>query len=327
MPVISPSETEPEPATRAELRVSRRVQLNRRRAVAIGVVVAIVALVVWWSAPRDDDARTVTSSSTQAPTEEGNRGSGSEPASQAAPASVCDDAAVTEALASDDDVAVIAAVGGGEAFRAAVAGGDAPCVSLSDPSRVWTVVNKQNALDPIDYWPEPQAQAEGVRVLSGSGWLDADAAAALSELSAAIEADGLGPVGVNSAFRSYDYQVGLYDTHVTTYGAEAADLRGARAGYSEHQTGFAVDLVSCADGCTELDEFGATAEADWVAENAWRFGFIIRYDEGETGVTGYIHEPWHLRYVGTDLARVYHEGGYRTLEDFFGLPAAADYAD
>ena len=85
-------------------------------------------------------------------------------------------------------------------------------------------------------------------------------------------------------------------------------------------------MVACgAGGCGGLDDLAGTAQGDWVAEHAWEYGFIVRYEEGFTGVTGYVPEPWHLRYVGTDLARHYHEGGWHTLESFFGLPAAPDY--
>jgi hypothetical protein len=70
-----------------------------------------------------------------------------------------------------------------------------------------------------------------------------------------------------------------------------------------------------------------TAQGAWVAANAWRFGFIVRYEDGQTAITGYEAEPWHLRYIGPELAQVYHDGGFHTLEDFFGLPAAPGYVD
>ena len=238
---------------------------------------------------------------------------------------VCDDPTVVRALSGGDDAAVVAAVGGGSAFREAVVGGDAPCLDLSEAGRMWVVVNKRNPLDPLDHWPAPQAQPSGLRIVSGGGWLRADAAAALDELAAAIAADGVGRLGIDSAFRPYDFQVDLYNGYVSSRGQAAADLRSARPGHSEHQTGLAVDVVACGSGCGTHDGFRNTPHARWLVENSWRFGFVVRYEDGQTEVTGYSWEPWHLRFVGTELAEAYHSGGYRTLEEFFGLPAAPDY--
>ena len=89
--------------------------------------------------------------------------------------------------------------------------------------------------------------------------------------------------------------------------------------------GLAADVVSCADGCGSIDTFGGTDAGAWVAQNGWQYGFIVRYVAGETPVTGYDPEPWHLRYVGVSLATAYHDGGYGSLEQFFGLPAAPAY--
>lgn len=100
----------------------------------------------------------------------------------------------------------------------------------------------------------------------------------------------------------------------------------ARPGYSEHQTGLTIDLVACgASACSGIDSFGATAQGRWTAANAHRFGFIVRYESGQTYVTGYAPEPWHLRYVGVALASDYRAGGFRTLEQYFDTPAAPTY--
>ena len=84
-------------------------------------------------------------------------------------------------------------------------------------------------------------------------------------------------------------------------------------------------MIACGDGCGTLDDLAATAQGAWIVEHAWEFGWITRYEAGYTPVTGYDPEPWHLRYIGPDLARAYHDGGWHTLEDFFGLPAAPTY--
>jgi len=118
--------------------------------------------------------------------------------------------------------------------------------------------------------------------------------------------------------------VRTYNGHVRSEGQQHADAASARAGHSEHQTGLALDLVACSP-CGGIEAFGATPQGEWVAAHAWEYGFIVRYESGATGVTGYMPEPWHLRYIGRELAAVYHHGGFHTLEEFFGLPAAPDY--
>ncbi|WP_217178603.1 M15 family metallopeptidase [Streptomyces sp. AC495_CC817] len=235
----------------------------------------------------------------------------------------CAEQAVIDAIAAADDAATIAAFGGGESFRAAVVAGNAPCIALDDPSHVWVVVNKARPLDPVDFAPASLAAAP-LQVTTGSGQARSDVAEAIGQLAAAAAADGVGQIGANNGYRSYDLQVRTYATHVRSEGQENADAASARAGHSEHQTGLALDLVACAP-CGGIDAFGATAQGEWVAAHSWEYGFIVRYESGATGVTGYKPEPWHVRYVGTELAAAYHNGGFHTLEEFFGLPAAPDY--
>ena len=78
-------------------------------------------------------------------------------------------------------------------------------------------------------------------------------------------------------------------------------------------------------GCGVEDCFGNTAEGKWVAANAYKYGFIIRYTSGKQQITGYRAEPWHIRYIGTDLSTEMQQKGALTLEEFFGLPAAPNY--
>jgi hypothetical protein len=109
-------------------------------------------------------------------------------------------------------------------------------------------------------------------------------------------------------------------------GQASADLRSARPGYSEHQTGLAIDISALPENCT-LDEtcFADTA-GQWLATNAFKWGVVLRYPSDKTPVTGYEFEPWHYRYVGVALATEMHNTGITTLEEFFGLPAAPTYA-
>ncbi|MEU1971885.1 M15 family metallopeptidase [Microbacterium sp. NPDC019599] len=244
----------------------------------------------------------------------------------AAIADLCADPAFVAALESGDDEATLAAAGGAEPFRAAVASGTAECVSLADPARLWVVVNKARASDPIDYRPGGLAAPAGVRDIAG-GSLRGEAAGALADMIAAARAAGAGEIALESGFRSYATQQSTYGRQVSSRGAAGADLVSARPGYSEHQTGLAADVTACTYGCDDMGTFGGTAQQEWVAAHSWEFGWIVRYVEGRTEITGYSPEPWHLRYIGPELASVYHEGGWQSLEEFFGLPAAPDYGD
>ncbi|MFT4305496.1 MAG: M15 family metallopeptidase [Microbacterium sp.] len=243
-----------------------------------------------------------------------------------ASASICDDPDVQTALAAGDDEAVITAAGGGEVFREAVVDGTASCISLSDADRRWVVVNKARPLDPIDFAPSTLVAFSEVTSLNG-GSLGQEAMTALIALAEGAESAGVGEIASLSSYRSYATQQSTYAEHVSADGTTAADLESARAGYSEHQTGLALDLVACDSSCGGLDEFGASAQGQWVAQNAWQYGFIVRYEDGYTDITGYKAEPWHLRFIGVQLAQAYHDGGFHTLEDFFGLSAAPDYVD
>lgn len=236
----------------------------------------------------------------------------------------CAEAAVQQAITAGDDAATIAGFGGGENFRAAVVAGNAPCISLSDPARVWVVVNKARPLDPAEYAPANLTSVP-LQMTTLSGEVRGDVAAAVGEMAVAAESAGVGRLGANNGYRSYGLQVTTYESHVRDQGQAGADAGSARPGHSEHQTGLAVDVVACGALCGGLDGFGATAQSDWVAAHAWEYGFVVRYEDVGSPVTGYAPEPWHLRYVGRDLAAAYHQGGFHTLEEFFGLPAAPDY--
>lgn len=119
---------------------------------------------------------------------------------------------------------------------------------------------------------------------------------------------------IASGYRSYWTQNTLYNNYVASDGKEEADTYSARPGYSEHQTGLAFDLNSVEDS------FANTDEGKWVKDNCYRYGLIIRYPKGKESITGYIYEPWHLRYVGVELAtKLYNDGDWITLEEYFGI--------
>lgn len=187
------------------------------------------------------------------------------------------------------------------------------------------MVNKQRGLAPAEYAPASLGAPALVRDDS-AGPVRSDVAAALDQMSDAASAAGVGELTLNSGYRSYDTQVGNYSSHVSGFGQAEADAVSARPGHSEHQTGLAADVSACDPECGGILDFGGTPGGVWVAENGWQYGFVVRYEDGLTGTTGYAPEPWHLRYIGPELARAYHEGGYRSLEQFFALPDAPAYA-
>ena len=189
--------------------------------------------------------------------------------------------------------------------------------SIDDPNSTWVVVNKLRPLVPIAYAPGDLVD------IGGGMQLRAEAAQAVAALRAEAAAAGL-DVAVQSAYRSFEYQQGLFGNATARFGVAGAELRSARPGFSEHQTGLAVDVGG--GGCDIERCFGDTAEGRWVVANAHRTGFIVRYPAGSEPITGYQYEPWHLRYVGPELATEMHEAGVATLEEFFGLPPAPQYA-
>ena len=217
-------------------------------------------------------------------------------------------------------VALVTAVVGGAGTTATVASAPAPfdrsAHSTTDPSSIWVVVNKTHPVTPADFRPEV-ALVRGYQVATG-------AARPLTRLLDAGDRRGLG-LKIASAFRSYDYQLHVHAATAATRGQAAADQLSARAGHSEHQTGLAVDLVTPADpGCDFEACFAHTAAGRWLARNAARFGFVVRYQPATTAFTGYAPEPWHLRYVGRPLAAELRRTGVATLEEFFGIPGG-DY--
>ncbi|WP_049822903.1 M15 family metallopeptidase [Arthrobacter sp. H41] len=196
----------------------------------------------------------------------------------------------------------------------------------SDPSAIDVVVNKRRPLNPPDFAPAslvPPGVALGPS--AGSALLRPDAAAAVERMFADAQSDGVN-LTVLSAYRSYANQESTYAYWVNQYGdAALADTVSARPGHSEHQTGLAVDVGQDDGACTLATCFSDTAAGQWTEANAAAYGFIVRYPQGFDGITGFSWEPWHLRYVGSEVARAIEASGTATLEQHFGLPAAPGY--
>lgn len=173
------------------------------------------------------------------------------------------------------------------------------------------IVNKKHPLNPVTYHPE-------LAIVDGH-YVDRRMAPYLTGLLGAARRAGH-PLHVASAYRSYGYQQGVFGRLVATEGLAAAERWSARPGYSEHQTGLAADLDLAGDPTCSLQPcFARTPGGRWLAANAWRFGFVIRYTRANSALTGYDPEPWHIRYVGTTLARELRRVHATSLEAFFGV--------
>lgn len=200
--------------------------------------------------------------------------------------------------------------------------------SLTDPTSIWVVVNKKRPLEPKTYAPNDLVVPDITlrsNITSDERQVRQVTADALKKMTDAAKTDGL-TLTLESGYRSYSFQVNLYNTYVKQQGQAVADTQSARPGYSEHQTGLAADLGGTTNPSCNVEQcYADTQEGKWLAANAYKYGFIIRYPNDKTSVTGYEYEPWHVRYVGTDLSTEMHNQGVETLEEFFGLPPAPDY--
>ncbi len=184
---------------------------------------------------------------------------------------------------------------------------DIPTTSLVPESMLndeRILVNRKNSL-PKNFEPVLATIPEKYAVSSGYR-ATANTVNAFEKLAdTMVKETGL-RIFVTSSYRSYDYQSQLYNGYVAKHGQKEADRFSAKPGHSEHQTGLALDLI--AEGGTMMT-FGETPQSKWVSQNAHRFGFIIRYLEGKEDITGYMAEPWHLRYIGMETAtKIYNLG-------------------
>ncbi|WP_270165369.1 M15 family metallopeptidase [Paenibacillus sp. SYP-B4298] len=206
---------------------------------------------------------------------------------------------------------------GGKAEQTEEPSGQPAVETAADPESIAVLVNKQFSL-PEDFEPTdlvyPEVRFTFTEKIE-KRMLRKEAAAALESMFAAAEQDGIYLAGV-SAYRSHSTQTALFNRYVKRDGEEKAKTYSAVPGHSEHETGLAID-VSASDGkCAAEDCFADTKEAKWLAKHVHEYGFIIRYPKGKDDITGYKYEPWHLRYVGDDIARDIQERDI-TLEEYY----------
>jgi D-alanyl-D-alanine carboxypeptidase len=187
---------------------------------------------------------------------------------------------------------------------------------VAKPESITALVNKQNAL-PESYEPQDLVYpnvAFTFKEKIDKRKMRKEAAAALETLFEGAKKDGISLAGV-SAYRSYATQKTLFNNYVKKDGEEKAKTYSAMPGHSEHETGLSIDVSGSNGKCAAQDCFAATKEAAWLDAHASEYGFIIRYPKGKEAITGYQYEPWHLRYVGTQLSKEITTKGV-TLEEY-----------
>lgn len=188
---------------------------------------------------------------------------------------------------------------------------------VTNAQTMTVIVNKQRSL-PEGYEPDDLVEPNVPFSFDGpheKRHMRKEAAEALEKLFAGAKDDGIELRAV-SGYRSYQRQVSIYNNNVKTKGEEYASRVSAVPGRSEHQTGLAIDVSSPSVGNALEEVFGSSKEGQWLDEHAAEYGYIIRYPKGEESMTGYVYEPWHIRYVGTDLAPDVVKSGL-TLEEYF----------
>jgi D-alanyl-D-alanine carboxypeptidase len=199
--------------------------------------------------------------------------------------------------------------------------------SIDEAASPWVVVNKVRPLNPISYTPKVVAppfkhpathNPHNLRLTKEAG-------IALVKLAQAAKDAGAGSLFLQSGYRSYSTQKAVHARQVSRLGLKAGEALAARPGFSEHQTGLAADVGAVGQGCLVRICFATTKMGKWLAKNAYLYGFIIRYPEGKTSITGYQFEPWHLRFVGEALASEMQRQNEMVLENFWGLDPAPTY--
>lgn len=176
-------------------------------------------------------------------------------------------------------------------------------LTAEEMDKIDVIVNKYYKLSK-DYEPSDLTKINS-KFASGSNQRLRKEAAAKFEEMAAVALDNGFKIYAGSTYRSYDYQLGLYNRYVARDGFDSAETYSARAGYSEHQLGLAVDIIN--GNWQYLSE--NDKEYTWFIQNSYKYGFILRYPRGKEYITGYVFEDWHFRYLGIDLAtKVYNSG-------------------
>ncbi|MDD2203108.1 MAG: M15 family metallopeptidase [Bacilli bacterium] len=190
-------------------------------------------------------------------------------------------------------------------------------IDVTKPNDLLVIVNKYYKLSK-DFVPKDLVRIDTKYAVDNDRWVIPVVKENFEKMASDMRKLGL-TIQAKSAYRSYQTQVILYDNYVKASGKTAADTFSARAGYSEHQTGLAVDVRA---GTGNYGTFAQSDEHDWMAKNAHTYGFILRYPENKTNITGYKFESWHFRYVGKDVAKYIYENDL-TFDEYYAMTIAS----
>lgn len=176
-------------------------------------------------------------------------------------------------------------------------------INIDNQDDLAVLVNKYHKLS-NDYVPSDLEKINSkYQWLGRSNELRKDAREAFEKMCEAATKDNI-YIYAGSGYRSYQTQLYLYNTYVKRDGFKAAETYSARASYSEHQTGLAMDIANKSGFISKNDK-----EYDWLVKNSYKYGFILRYPEDKENITGYMYEEWHYRYLGTTLAKEVYDSG------------------
>ena len=176
-------------------------------------------------------------------------------------------------------------------------------INIDNQDDLAVLVNKYHKLS-NDYVPRDLEKINSkYQWLGRSNELRKDAREAFEKMCEAATKDNI-YIYAGSGYRSYQTQLYLYNTYVKRDGFKAAETYSARASYSEHQTGLAMDIANKSGFISKNDK-----EYNWLVKNSYKYGFILRYPEDKENITGYMYEEWHYRYLGTTLAKEVYDSG------------------
>lgn len=182
--------------------------------------------------------------------------------------------------------------------------------TIKNPDDIVVLVNKLNKLDK-DYIPIDLEEIS-LQYANDNKYLRKEAKVSFEKLSSEAKLNNY-KIIVVSAYRSYNYQTELFNNYVKDKGEKYTLDCSAKPGHSEHQTGLSIDVMGSNN---DYDEFENSPEFEWMINNSYKYGFILRYPKNKVHITGFKYEPWHYRYVGVEVATKIHNEKI-TLEEYY----------
>lgn len=192
--------------------------------------------------------------------------------------------------------------------------------STSKDGSLWQIVNKAHPFHKRSYKPKGLVKTK----YTNGKYVKKTAVGDLGKMYRDAKKSDIS-LRTISAYRSYSYQKSLYNSYVKRHSKKAADRFSARPGYSEHQTGLAVDIGQKSGRCGLSNCFGKTKAGKWLHKHSWKYGFVLRYTKANSKKTGYMAEAWHFRYIGKSAAKTFRYSKATSLEAFFGVSGGAKY--